>query len=66
MRYFIDPTGNIKAAFYGLDSRISALLVNRMCPNIVRVGYSYVKKALAKQVDPASVSARQNARCSVM
>lgn len=66
MRYFIDPSGNIKAAFYSVDARISGLLASRMCPNIVRVGYSYVKKALARQVDPASASARQSSRCSVM
>eukprot|EP01038_Epipyxis_sp_PR26KG_P008469 gene8469-11451_t len=50
MRYMIDQSGNLKAAFASLDARISSILSHRLCPVIVRTGYSMIKSAMAKQV----------------
>jgi hypothetical protein len=52
MRYMFDKSGNIKNAFLGLDRSISPLLGHRLCPQVVRSGYGYLKTWMASQVIP--------------
>lgn len=70
MRYMMDKTGMVKSAFLQVDAKISSLLSHRLCPAILRQGYSLVKDFLAKQVKPPQAGGPERpsmlSKCNIM
>jgi hypothetical protein len=50
MRYMMDQRGTLKAAFAGVDGKISGLLAHRFCPQVLSKGYGLVKTFCANKV----------------
>jgi len=51
MRYLLDTSGDVKRAFASMDAKISELLSHRMCPNLLRKGYSMLKTFMKQQIE---------------
>ncbi len=51
MRYMMDRSGPVKAAFYDMDQKITQLLNYPMVPGIIRTGYNTIKGYMSKQVE---------------
>ncbi|CAM9264247.1 unnamed protein product [Phaeothamnion confervicola] len=64
MRFMMDRSGDLKAAFRTVDSRIMALTSHRFCPATLGKLYAKLKHFLASKVNPEQL--RTQSRCSVM
>jgi hypothetical protein len=65
MRYMMDKQGHVKAAFFGLDQRISTVISHRLCPKLLGRGYDMLKKFLADKVKPPQAQSGGGATPSI-
>jgi stress-induced-phosphoprotein 1 len=72
MRYMMDQGGTLKAAFSGVNGRITTMLEHRFCPQLLSKGYGMVTTFLANKVklpepgEPAPSMSSMIPKCTVM